>query len=181
MEPISLKRAMLVFEAKRWVGIKEVGGDNRGQMVELFQKAVNPNPCGESWCVDFIWYGILNVDAMFSSFFPDEICAPSRLQRTESVMKLFTGSPIENRAHDGEVEPGDIVCWQFYDDGGRPTGLGHAEIVIARDGIHLTTVGGNTSSGDGIHREGDGVYVRQRVIANSEGHFRILGFLKPWV
>jgi hypothetical protein len=47
---IQIKERLLAFEAARWKGITEVGGPNKGQIVEMFQKAVDGKAQGEPWC-----------------------------------------------------------------------------------------------------------------------------------
>ena len=50
---IPLTPALLVAAANAFVGLGEEGGDNRGQMVELFLKEVN-QPAGQPWCAAFV-------------------------------------------------------------------------------------------------------------------------------
>jgi len=46
------RHKLLVHEAKRWVRFTESGGDNRGQVVEMFQRAVDGKAQGEAWCFE---------------------------------------------------------------------------------------------------------------------------------
>ena len=48
-----LKMRLLVWSARLWVGMTEVGGNNRGQVVERFQRAVDGKASGEPWCAAF--------------------------------------------------------------------------------------------------------------------------------
>ena len=50
---IPLSPALLVATANAFVGLGEEGGDNRGQMVELFLKEVKL-PAGQPWCAAFV-------------------------------------------------------------------------------------------------------------------------------
>ena len=52
-DAVAIKERLLIHEAKRWVGVTEVGGNNRGQVVEIFQKAVGGVANGQPWCMDF--------------------------------------------------------------------------------------------------------------------------------
>ena len=46
--------AIIVQEAKRWLGTTERTGHNDGQTIRTFQRAVNPYPNKEAWCADFV-------------------------------------------------------------------------------------------------------------------------------
>jgi hypothetical protein len=50
---IPLTPALLVAAANAFVGLGEEGGDNRGQMVELFLSEV-AQPPGQPWCAAFV-------------------------------------------------------------------------------------------------------------------------------
>jgi len=47
--------ALLVAAANAFVGVGEEGGDNRGQMVELFLREVRQPP-GQPWCAAFVYH-----------------------------------------------------------------------------------------------------------------------------
>jgi hypothetical protein len=50
---IPLAPALVVAAASSFIGVGEQGGDNRGQMVELFLREVNEPP-GKPWCAAFV-------------------------------------------------------------------------------------------------------------------------------
>jgi hypothetical protein len=50
-----LTPALLVAAANAFVGLGEDGGDNRGQMVELFLREVK-QPAGQPWCAAFVYH-----------------------------------------------------------------------------------------------------------------------------
>jgi hypothetical protein len=50
-----LTPALLVAAANAFVGLGEEGGDNRGQMVELFLREVK-QPAGQPWCAAFVYH-----------------------------------------------------------------------------------------------------------------------------
>lgn len=52
---IPLTPALLVAAANAFVGLGEEGGDNRGQMVELFLREVK-QPAGQPWCAAFVYH-----------------------------------------------------------------------------------------------------------------------------
>lgn len=175
-ELIEVRERILVFEVNRWVGVTEVGGDNKGQIVEMFQKSVDGKASGEAWCMSFIQFCLKKADELF-----DEITLSSNVPcgtfKSESVLQVWNNTPAEHRC---QPHPGALMLWQFYKDG-KPTGLGHAELVVgAVANGSVPTVGGNTGTGVGVQREGDGVYKRTRSIIGSPD-MRVLGFIQPWV
>lgn len=145
--------------AARYLGIEEMGGDNRGPLVEAFQKAVDGKAQGEPWCAAFVAYCI------------QETGVPHTLKLSEHVLTLWKSNPHAQRK---EPAPGLVVCWQK-----QGTTLGHAGIVEDVDGFNFTTLEGNTSGGAGLDRNGDTVARKARSLGNT-GSFQLLGFLDPW-
>ncbi len=166
------KRRMLVFESKRWVGIKEVGGPNKGQVVEMFQKAVDGKASGEPWCLAFVQFCIEMVDAEFD-FVRQMKAMKTICKPTEHCLTLWNATTPQARKK--LPEAGLIVLWQHGD-----TTSGHAGIVteVLEKG-EFRTVEGNTGAGTGVIREGDGVFERIRSI-NGAGTMKVLGFVAPW-
>lgn len=172
----SLKKRLAVFEASRWVGVREVGGDNKGQVVEMFQKAVDGKAQGEPWCAGFCSFVIKAVDEAFGVMFA-EAASNTSLVLSEHVMTMWTKAPSQTKSK--VPEPGSLVCWQFYKDG-KPTGLGHVGLVVrVIDSKNMETIEGNTNDGSSVEREGVGVFRRTRAIEGA-GTMRVVGFLKPW-
>lgn len=174
---MNLKEKILCFEAKRWQGVTEVGGDNKGQVVEMFQRIVG-DANGESWCVSFVQYCIRLVDSLNQEAQLSPI-AKSTIPMTESVVQLWRTTP---QALKGDAQPGRIVLWE-HTKNGSGTGLGHAGIVVGigggTSGNDLITIEGNTSPSTQIEREGDGVYLKRRPNGDL-GSMKLLGFIKPW-
>jgi len=52
---IPLTPAFLVAAAHAFVGVREQGGNNRGQMVEMFLREVKLQP-GQPWCAAFVYH-----------------------------------------------------------------------------------------------------------------------------
>lgn len=50
---MKLDPQLLIAAANAFVGLREEGGDNRGQMVEMFLREVRQPP-GEPWCAAFV-------------------------------------------------------------------------------------------------------------------------------
>jgi len=166
-----LKKRLLIREAQRWEGIKEVGGDNKGQVVEMLQKAVDGKAQGEPWCLGFAQFCIQQIDLEFDAIM---MCSSNHanLPATEHCMTLWNG--VDHIKQTQTPEPGCLVVWAFGD-----TGNGHIGIVTEVNGDTFKTIEGNTSDGAGINREGNGVYSRERKLTSGE-NFKIKGFIKPW-
>lgn len=108
---------------------------------------------GQPWCAGMIVWTALKADAPILPVQSAYYC-PSRVQYA--------------RAHglwdaDGRYAPGDEVFFAFTVSA-QTSGLAeHVGRVIADDGFTITTIEGNTSSGDaGSQDNGGGVYLRRR-------------------
>lgn len=152
---------LLIAEASRWIGVKEEGGDNRGETVEMFQRAVDGRAFRESWCACFCFYCLINTGG--TDLFMSEHC-----------LTVWNKSPRELRIP--KPRPGCLVIWQF-----EGTASGHMGIVKAlMSDTQMLTVEGNTSGASHIERNGGGVYLKQRAIRPVTGRMRLKGFLYPW-
>lgn len=152
--------------ARFHIGVLEIGGDNRGPMVELFQKAVDGIARREPWCMAFLQYcAKRTVEVHGGRLLPFA---------SESCLETWNKTPP---AHRSKIpQPGYWAIWQW-----GTSSSGHAEIVDqALPGGRMRTVGGNTAPEEAIVREGVGVYTRDRsaVISAPGERFRLLGFLK---
>ena len=167
-----MKNALLLNEASRWIGITEQGGNNRGQLVQLFQKAVDGSASAEPWCMSFVQYCVKMAEAQLAAAGQP---VHSKLFRSEHCQTVFQKSA----ALKCEPKPGAIIVWAHY-KAGKNTGQGHTGIVraVRMDGM-LETVEGNTGDGAGVVRDGDGVFKRLRS-PKGDGDMRVLGFLDPW-
>ena len=155
---------LLAVEAAKWVGVKEVGGDNKGPEVEMFQKSVNGIAVGQSWCMDFMQYCIKAVEKEFSLTSP--------IFRSEHVLTVWNKSPVSMRSTAPEV--GYLMFWQHVG-----TSNGHVGVVTRvgpKAGV-VSTIEGNTGDGEGVVREGDGVYRRLRACEGTV-KMKVLGYMK---
>jgi len=154
---------VLIHEAQGWVGTRETG-DNSGAAIEMFQRAVNPNPSRESWCADFAIYCVQQVE--------QKLNVKSQLYRSELAQDLWYKSPTSMRK--AVPAPGYLVIWRR----GNST-LGHAGIIEAVNGDGtMSTIEGNTGPNvNVIVRDGDGVYRRTRTTIGTP-IMSVLGFLK---
>ena len=141
---------VLIYEAERWVGAKEEG-TNQGQIVQYFQKAVDGEADGESWCMCFCQFVFKSTRFILERI--DPTFTPLSLFATEHCMTLWKNTPEAQRL--SKPEKGCLVIWQHYDSSNRPTTNGHCGIVVDVDSKgNLITVEGNTSSGKNIDRDG---------------------------
>lgn len=153
--------------ALSWVGTTEATGHNDGPEVEMFQQAVDGVAQGEAWCMAFSMFCIGQAEqscGVVSSIFRAEHC----LTVWNNSQHLAVATPY----------PGCIAIWQHGN-----TTSGHTGIITGVDeaGGYFTTVEGNTSGGgEGIEREGEGVYEKSRNFYGS-GSMKLVGFLDPFL
>ncbi len=188
----SLYGAVVASAAERHLDVREVG-KNAGEDVEEMLEAVG-RKAGDAWCAAFAaqmhrlaatWLGGLTtcpqeaaVQLMWGS------------ARAASV-KTFTKDDV----HGGTERPraGDVFIMAKAGAYDRLTAMTkrlwdsaitstHAGLVVGYDAgsFTVTTIEGNTDPGGG--REGDGVYLRERVIKKSPtSGAAILGFVRPTI
>ena len=159
-------KGQLISKAETYIDITEKGGDNRGVMVEMFQKAVDDVAQGEPWCAAFICYCIRHVEMQYGVL--------SGLKLSEHCMTLWNLNPAQRRE---EPKPGYIVVWKK-----KGTTSGHVGLVTKltlNQPTSFCTIEGNTGPGTGVQREGDGVYAKTRSMS-AMGDMQVLGFLEPW-
>lgn len=153
MSPL-LREAVSV--AREYVGIREAGGRNRGPTVDVFLRAVGLDPTRGSypWCAAFVHFVFMTAARRLGIENP--------CPRTASVMKLW-GKAAWARTE--AISPG---CVFIMDKGG---GRGHTGIVVdtiaGTPGAVLTVEGNTNMLG---HRDGDGVYARQRALFEIRGY-----------
>ena len=157
MEPTEL----FLHALKASLGVKEQGGNNKGQYVEMVQRAVGPS-VGEPWCMSLQQAALAFVEATLG--------IKSRVAAGEHCLTVL--------AQSGSVsfpQRGDLVIWQH-----GATTNGHVGAITSVWGSKiLTTIEGNTSDGIGIDRDGDGVYMRLRPMG-AVGSMKIAGFIRPF-
>jgi len=170
-----LKQRLLVHEAKSWVGFTEQGGNNKGQAVEYFQRAVDGVAVGEPWCAAFFQFCCEQVDRTFDAIFGMSLNHRHSLYRSEHCLTVWNKTPMRLRIF--EPEPGAIVIWQK-----GVSSSGHGGIVarlIEANVYKFETYEGNTSSNPHFERDGDGVWRKLRS-GKKTGSFPTKGYLRPW-
>lgn len=159
----------LIKLGKSQVGIHEVGGNNDGPVIRMYQSVIGKAE-KEPWCLSFLQWLVREIDKKMGT--------KTSLFATESTQLLFKDTPKECRLH--LPEPGCILVWQKYKDE-TPLSIGHVALVTeVLNSDYVLTVEGNTAPGDGIQREGDGVYMKRRYVNQHTGYMRVRGFLSPW-
>ena len=154
----------LVNVAEQYIGIKELG-NNAGPEIVKFQMAVDGKASGESWCMAFVQYCVMELE--------QKIGLRSNIFHSEHCLTVWNKSPNALRRKDPEL--GYIVIWSH-----GVTGNGHTGIVskiIDKD--RFETIEGNTSDSLHIERNGDGVYRKSR-LRNPIGEMKVVGFLAPF-
>jgi hypothetical protein len=146
------------------LGIHEVGGNNHGPWVKKFLAEVGL-PEGYAWC-----------DA-FQSFEMRGAAGHQLPIESASVLQTYaTGKKLGWAVT--KPARGDLVCYDFDGDGQFNDHIGLVvRVVSIGPMLTLETVEGNTSSGvAGSQGDGDGVFLRRRVVsAKSVGFIRIPG------
>lgn len=166
---MNIRNKLLLFEAKRWVGVTERGGNNKGDIVALFQDAIGPKGQKVAWCASFVQYCVQMVNGL--SDYMDFIGEKGILPITENTQELFYKSTDKRKMT--LPSEGCIVVWTKEGDRGH----GHCGIVdkITFEGFNMkmTTIEGNTSK-NGI----DGVYVKSR--EKDFPGYKYLGCINPF-
>lgn len=156
----------LVAIARQFLGVKEVGGNNMGPMVERFQRAVDGKAAGEPWCMAFVQFCIMEVE--------EKLGIKSSLTRSEHCMNVWSQSAVTLRST--QAGEGRIAIWR------RPNSLqGHTGIVSGWETVGVfKTIEGNTGPARGVNRDGDGVFEKSHLYHEEKVPFILMGFLEPF-
>jgi len=153
---------MFMKAMEAMIGIKEEGGNNSGPDVEAIQETIGGHS-KEAWCMGTVQTAVAFVEVVtgFSSKFPVTEHCLTALEK--SVIKLMN------------PKLGTVCIWQH-----GSTTNGHTGVVTCVLGPNeFETIEGNTGTGQGINRDGDGVYKRTRSL-HSAGDMHIRAFLEPF-
>lgn len=146
------------------LGIHEVGGNNHGPWVKKFLAECGLSE-GYAWCDAFQSY---EEHGVAGHRLPIESASVGQTYATAKQLGWVVSQPAR----------GDLVCYDFDGDGQFDDHIGIVVKVLALGPfITLQTVEGNTSSGaGGSQGDGDGVFLRRRVVsAKSVAFIRIPG------
>lgn len=154
------RESILISEAKKWLGVTEKGGNNKGPEVEAFQRAVDGKAQGEPWCMSFVQFCLIKTGG-------------DLIARSEHCLTVWNRTDKAQRIP--EPRSGCLMIWRH-----KGSDQGHVAIVefTGLDGIH--TIEGNTAPHRReVTREGDGVYQLIRS-PKGEGTMEVVGYLWPW-
>jgi hypothetical protein len=151
----------LVEIARNEVGVREVGGNNRGDRIREYQSATELAPAAWPWCAAFVDWCIkewlnnpqairwLNLKKSTPESWRPKTALAYGLTKwaknKPNTTKIFTEKDV--------AMPGDIVTFDFS----------HVGIVISDDGSSIQVVEGNTNGkGERDSTSGDGVWKKIR-------------------
>jgi len=162
----------LVKIALAQVGIREVGGNNCGKQIRIYQEATTLEPGAWPWCAAFTCW-------LFREWVKDQEVADWLSLKTTSIAQWRpkTASAFGfmdwARARQKTVAmypdtatamPGDLVVFDFS----------HIGIVIKDNGSTIETVEGNTNGkGDRESTSGDGVWYKTRTKSLAQKFIRV--------
>lgn len=140
------------------VGVTEDGGENRGKAVETYLRSVNLPP-GSPWCAAHAYYRESSAAWQLGLQLPADFPRSGWCPDFEAWGKK-NGLWIPVRDAVGVVRPGDMALFWFAAKGR----VAHAGLVEQARPWGVVTIEGNTGpdSGDGVQREGDGIYRKTR-------------------
>lgn len=141
-------------------GVVEVGGNNRGPSVEIYQKSVGIGP-GDPWCAAVVYFRLSTaaiwLHASLPSWVPRSGYTPDWKNAAIKAGTWIAGADV--RA--GKILPqrGDLVL--FWKKVGGVWRIGHIGFVVEADTNGFTAAEGNTSPGAGFERDGGGCFVKR--------------------
>lgn len=139
--------------------VREVGGMNKGQRVEEYQRSVGLRP-GDPWCAAFVAWCVMKSRGLDK---PPKWCSGSAIttwhkgsKRAGDAFAVPTDADLPSK-----VKPGWVWVRAKDPKGAADAskGLwvqGHCGIVVAVDAVGWHTIEGNTNAQGA--RDGDGVY-----------------------
>lgn len=137
-----------IANAFRDVGVREVGGNNRGSRVEQYQRNAGGMP-GDAWCYAALYTWFLDASRA--------LLLPCPLPKTMGVHKAFRKLTIADGVR--VMAAPTRGCIAFHDSG---KGLGHVGLVVDTripEGSCVTLEGNTDGKGS---REGDSVAEKRR-------------------
>lgn len=140
--PFPTFESYLLWLARRYLFVREVGGQNKGVWVQLFQQYTDTH-IGDSWCASYVSYILGLACAGYSN-------AP--LPRTASCDVLLEYAKSEGICSD-LPHVGDVFLLLNSSTDAHHTGF----VSVVKSPSLITTIAGNTSP-DGKSSNGNGCY-----------------------
>lgn len=142
------------------LGIHEVGGNNRGPWIKKFLAATGL-PEGYAWCDAFQSF---EIEQAAGKKLPIESAGVWNTVNVASQRGWIVKRPFK----------GDLVAYDLNGDGVKNDHIGLVVKVLHIDPVFvlIRTVEGNTGSGNaGSQSDGDGVFIRVRMVRRSSVTF----------
>lgn len=151
------------------IGVREVGGNNRGPLVELFQTTLG-NAEREPWCMSLVQSALAYAELRSGKLSP--------IAASEHCLTVWNETPKSQHVEALPV-PGAIIIWRHGTTQNGHTGCTISEVAHGK----FFAVEGNTESGltnaGHIERDGGGCYETSRNLIGA-GSMKVFGFLKPF-
>ena len=151
---------------KSQVGVREVG-NNSGKEVRFYQSTVGIGRA--AWCaaLQYAAYYVAQKELLKYGYH-----AAIPIPRTGHANTFANFAEAKGIKTDALPQINDFLIW--WNNPGNPGSSGHiARIYEVGMGGWVYTIEGNTSSGLGSQREGDGVYTKKRNIYKRIGSLRV--------
>ena len=154
------------------VGVREVGGNNRGSKIRLYQTATNLEPGVWAWCAAFVDWCLFEWTKDPAAVFWLDLRKTSILSwRPQTAAAFGLLKWAQDRPHTTTILPetakpeaGDLVVFDFS----------HCGIVTGSKGARVLTVEGNTNGkGERDSESGDGVWLKSRPLSLVRNYIRI--------
>lgn len=158
--------------AEQEIGTREIGGNNNGPKIRLYQSATNLKPDSWPWCAAFVAWCIMKWLFLsgVTKWLDLKNSIPSawrpRTALAFGLMEWAKDRPLTTTLLSEVIEPqkGDIVVFDFP----------HCGIVEEPDGDYILTVEGNTNGrGERDSEGGDGVWRKRRHRSLVQKYIRI--------
>ena len=149
---------LVAAQAESKIGIRESGGNNKGEALAPFFAADSYKPNagddGYAWCAAFVCWAVKAAMVLSGQKFTFTRPTTPGAWAFEDWSLAQDNSTQTKRNPRGDIQRGDIVIFRF-------SHIGIATSPVDKDG-HFMTVEGNTNGAGS--REGDGVYRKRRHI-----------------
>jgi hypothetical protein len=154
------------------VGVKEIGGNNRGAKIREYQSATNLPPAAWPWCAAYVDWCVSQwlTDKRNVKWLSLKVSSPSTWRpKTASAFGLLEWARKHPNTttilpETATVQRGDIVVFDFS----------HTGIVIGGGKLFIQCVEGNTNGrGERDSESGDGVWLKRRNISLVRNYIRI--------
>jgi hypothetical protein len=151
----------IVEIAKSQVGVREQGGNNKGEDIRKYLDATwfdeNAKQKGFPWCSAYVTWVCMEARKELSLTWRDLNLYVGGAANAWKAWANEEGWPIYSKNE--EAKPGDLILFDFRQDGAAD----HIGVVIEDKDNFIVTVEGNTNGkGERDSESGDGVWRKKR-------------------